>query len=114
MIEREIPSWSASSLYSASCVFGDERTNDQQKSIRLCLQSNGESPEQIVDALKGVQDTGIHYDRAAVDLILLPKFFGRRIIEHRRLDAGRHHVDFRGRTPWSTNQSLSSGETAVT
>ena len=76
---------------------GDERTNDQQESIRLRLQSNGKSAEQVIDALEGVQHAGVHYNRSAVDLILLPKLLRRRVVEHLRLDAGWHHVDFPGR-----------------
>ena len=94
MIEREIPSWSASCFVFRFVNRGDERTNDQQESIRLRLQGNGKSAEQVVDALEGVQHTGIHYDRSAVNLILLPKFFRRRIVKHLRLDAGRDHSRF--------------------
>ncbi len=94
MIEREIPSPSREVLVFLFVRFRDQRTNDQQKRIRFLSQRDGESAQQIVDSLEGIQHTSIHYHWAVVEIEFFAKLFGRGMIKQSRLDPGRHHVDF--------------------
>ena len=73
--------------------FRDQRTNDEEERVWPFAQSDRKRGQQVIDPLKRVQNACVHDHRPAIELILLSKLLGLRVVKQIRLDPRRHHID---------------------